>query len=1107
MKIVLYGGAFTKTLLIMKFLAIFLLVAILQAHARDTRAQGVTLSLKKARLETVFKEIRKQAGYNFVYNNNLVREAKRVDIEVIRAPVEEVLRRCFQDQPFTYNIIEKTIIIKSGFPAGLPSTPEVNDPAVARPVTGTVTNERGEPLAGVTILIKGTSNGVQTREDGSYSIEAPEGAVLRFSFVGYTSVEVPVGNKTIVNIRLVPRENNLNDVVITTGIRASNQRSLSIKRNSPEFVDAITAEDAGKFPDRNVAEALQRVAGVAIQRTRGEGDFVSIRGLGPEFVAGTINGRTIVSATESFNSTLSGGVESTAGRATNFDVLPSEIIESIQVYKTSSAENVEGGIGGLVNINTAKPLTMGRKYVLNARGVHSPFAGNTSPSVSGLGSWANRDKTFGALLSVSWSDRKIREDAVNSFGYAQTPFFGAGNINFFDTNGDGKGDVKDVLFPFSTNLESFREERKRLTFNGTLQWALSKNTELRLDASQSTRKLSYVSTQVILSSFPLNTSGLTVNPDGSLNFPSLVVDKSNTASGFTINSFDNITSITDFQKANDNILDGGLKLTHKAEDWLFSLDGSLSTAKADFGFERGSFLSADPATTQPYLPNLSVAIRKDAVVISPNLHGFNISDPNNLRTRNFDIRFKTNKDREYAFRGDVERKIHHSFLSAFKAGLRYSGRLRKTTQSQFFGQLPFKITPTDTSLVTLNVGASGVRTMRGVGDFFHGDYPVDYSQFLFPVDVREWRNLHEQAGGQFPVAMDPNNTYSVRENTMAGYVQLDLDGKLGEVPVTGNLGIRVVNTDVEVTGAAQELKIIPVGTVSYGQFTGSPLPYKQTSSYVKFLPSVNLRFKASEDVYARLAYSRSITRPQFNDLGGVDINFTQNLVNKAGNAALKPYQSDNFDVGIEWYTSRTGVLSTNFFYKRLSSFVTDITRTNYSFLGNNWVSFLTRENQGKGNIFGAEIGYQQPLTFLPRPLNGLGIISNFTFSNGEQFLNNGSPIAFPGVSRFSFNSALYFDNGGKFQARLAYTYRDKFLLLANDVFAQQVYVSAYGQVDGSASYKIIKNINFVAEVINLTGEKNKLFSTNTAYPAFGGNRPVAAAYVGPRFGLGVTASF
>src|SRR4051812_39147390 len=155
-----------------------------------------------------------------------------------------------------------------------------------------------------------------------------------------------------------PSTDPLEEVVVT-GIRASLAGALDTKREAAGFVDAINAEDVGKLPDQNVAEALQRVAGVAIQRSRGEGDFVSIRGLGPNFVRGTINNRSLVSSTESRDATRSGGFESSTGRETNFDLLPAEMIASIDVIKSASASQVEGGIGGVVGIKTQRPLALG----------------------------------------------------------------------------------------------------------------------------------------------------------------------------------------------------------------------------------------------------------------------------------------------------------------------------------------------------------------------------------------------------------------------------------------------------------------------------------------------------------------------------------------------------------------------------------------------------------------------------------------------------------------------------------------------------------------------------------------------------------------------------
>jgi TonB-dependent receptor len=148
--------------------------------------------------------------------------------------------------------------------------------------------------------------------------------------------------------------------VVVTGIRQSLEAAIDIKRNADSFVDAISAEDVGKLPDANLAEVMQRVPGVSIQRTRGEGDFISIRGLGPNFVRGEIDGRTLVSATESSDWVRNGGVFASTGRSTNFDVLPAEIVQKLEVIKSPTASMVEGGIGGVVNILTQEPLCQRR---------------------------------------------------------------------------------------------------------------------------------------------------------------------------------------------------------------------------------------------------------------------------------------------------------------------------------------------------------------------------------------------------------------------------------------------------------------------------------------------------------------------------------------------------------------------------------------------------------------------------------------------------------------------------------------------------------------------------------------------------------------------------
>ncbi|MDE2436094.1 MAG: TonB-dependent receptor [Sphingomonadales bacterium] len=282
--------------------------------------------------------------------------------------------------------------------------------------------------------------------------------------------------------------------------------------------------------------------------------------------------------------------------------------------------------------------------------------------------------------------------------------------------------------------------------------------------------------------------------------------------------------------------------------------------------------------------------------------------------------------------------------------------------------------------------------------------------------------------------------------------------------------------------------------------------YPSHSSYTNILPSANLKLEITKDVIARAAFSKTISRPIFSDLGGLDFNATQLLINRHGNPDLKPFTSTNFDFGFEWYFNRTGILSSNFFYKKLANFIIPVTTPNVHLFGVDFLSDTQPQNQSGGEIKGVEITYQQPWSFLPSPLDGFGSQLNFTFSDGELNLKNGTPVAFPGISKFSFNGALYYEKG-PISIRAAYTKRSKFLLLPDGTFGQNVWHAPYQQLDLTASVKVRHGVEVFGEVLNLTNQTDLIFSSNKADPAFDMSRPQSRSMVGRRFGFGVRASF
>lgn len=931
------------------------------------------------------------------------------------------------------------------------------------------------------------------------------------------------------------------DEIVVSGIRKSLSDAIDAKRASDSIVDAISAEDVGKLPDRNIAEALQRVPGVAIQRNRGEGDFVSIRGLGPEFVRGSVNGRTIVSATETFNSTLNGGSGSSTGRETNFDVLPSEVIQLMEVSKTASANQIEGGIGGTVNIKTARPLDMNSHVTVSARGTYSDLAKATSPSIAGVASWRNDAHTFGLVGSVSYSKREIRQDVAESFGYIVDLF---GEPNFFDSTLSGVGNYRNVSFPFSSNMSSFVENRERLTFSGTAQWSPDDSTNLSIDAIYSERKVNSTEHQLIMETIPgffdfINNprTGTTpsavgdpnapsygvINPDGSIQFAGLQVNGTNTAVRFP--SIADFIPLTDLQTGKDTLFNIGGNFSKEWDGWKAEADVSYSKASGRNGFVRSVSLLAQPMTNPNGAANfLAVPVMVDttsgSIVATPNptigiiqttnytvvpLPGMStLSNPNYYLLRNYDNTMRLNDDKEFSASASLSHDLDGSLLKSIEFGARFASRTKNIQDFIKRG------TPGG---VRLNFASFNIPTVAGPNDFFGGSFPFDLSQVIFPADPLGNLQKSLATAGLAANAFDPRanavGTFKVDEKTLAGYAMARIDTKLGELPLTGNVGVRVVNTSSDITSYGEAFTIVfngPPGSPGTPVFSGNVLTYPAHSSYTNVLPSANFKLGVADDVFVRAAYSKTISRPVFSDLGGLDFNATQLIVNKRGNPNLKPFASQNFDLGFEWYFGKTGILSSNFFYKKLDDFITSTTTTNVSLYGVNWTSVTQPENQSGGTIKGVEITYQQPFTFLPSPLDGFGSQLNFTFSDGELNLRNGTPVSFPGISKSSFNGALYYEKG-PISLRLAYTKRSKYLMMPDAQWGQQLWHAPYQQLDLSATFKVVNGIEVFGDITNLTNETDMYFSTDQAHPAFDMSRPLSRSMVGRRFGFGARASF
>lgn len=908
-------------------------------------------------------------------------------------------------------------------------------------------------------------------------------AILRG--IAYSTLSVSVASQAFAEESTKVNEDENLEVIEVTGVWSSLEKSLSVKQDSTGFVDAISAAGVGKLPDSNVAEALQRVTGVAIQRSRGEGDFVSIRGLGPEFVRGTINGRSIVSGTETFDSTLSGGTASSTGRATNFDILPSEIISTLEVVKSASAKHVEGGIGGIVDVKTARPLEIGNKAVVSLAANHRDFSEKTDPNGAALLSWANDKEDFGLLGSVSYSKRSIREDFSRSFGWL--PW------GTYDTDSNGLSDRKDIIVPLSNNLDSYKEERERLTFNGTAQWVIDDSSELTFDIIYSKKDTEHDEQSAILVSLP---NGYPQNPDNSFDVP---------ASEFVGNTLPHIISnlppevVSDSQVAKDDLLSLGLNYRKEIGAWTLSSDFSYSDAGGELAFDRAVIVGDGKGDNGKYLFDYVASNNGIAVDYKGDA---SLSNPANYFIRNGRVTRTKNDDSELAFSFDVSREIDSDFVSSIEMGARYRTREKEVNRRDFDGSLGANLRLSD---------VPGANTFtRGHDNFLNGGKSGDfnYSDILF-ADVDSTLKYAASKGTDISPKFDPLGSYNIEEDTIAAYVQLNLDGEIGNVPFIGDFGFRVVHTQQDISGFTRPFSIDGTqtpGKLIFTSETNEAISFDD--SYVNVLPSLNLRFELDDDLFLRVAASKSLTRPTFQALSpSLKINPSATIdqnndgiaaTANSGNSSLKPYESTNFDLGVEWYFGKASAIYGSVYYKEIEDFIATVTNQNVTIGSVVFDSVSQPDNQGVAQLVGLELGYQQSFE------SGFGYLVNASFTDNSAEFTDGGDIPFPGVSELSYNLAGYYENG-PLNARIAYSYRSDFLLLASDVFTNQVFVEDYAQLDASASYDVSDSMTIFFQAVNLTDENTEAFTSNKSKSL--SRQFLSEGHVGRTFTLGVRASF
>ena len=834
---------------------------------------------------------------------------------------------------------------------------------------------------------------------------------------------------------LAQQESAAIEEIVVTGIRRSITDAIAAKRNSDRISDGISAEDIGRLPDENVAEALQRVNGVQVQRRNGEGGGVAVRGLTANRLE--LNGFTVVDPT---------------GRVTGPDegifpvlqFIPSSLLSGVQVAKSSSAEQIEGSLGGTINLAILSPFDARQGINYSVEGAWDDRTRDFDPRVSATWATVTDDERWGVLLSLSHTGRSVGEELFLS----RTGWSGQ------DTNGDGVPDMN--VAPGDLRFQTLEEDRDRNGFLGSLQMRPDDDSEFYLTAFLASydlaRDRSWFSSGGSGGNDPAGYTNPTLSPAGSI-----------LSGGFISQIQGNGETLTNESTTSSIVLGGSRVLG----DWDFSGSVSVGSAKQE---DRQDFAR---------VRHNGVAFHRDfsgSVPRNEVTDGFDVTNPDAYDSGSGLIGFSNAIDyenEESAARFDASYALGGGFLTAIDAGLRWSDQESSRSQLRAgdnnggsvwivstVGGLNGNVDPALFRVVPLDDVFGG--SVSNIPSYLaaHPGGLGSTSALLGFVNANPHSSASRSNQGIF--VMQPDGSYGTAETIVSAYVRADFGGE----GWGGNLGVRYVRTDQD-----SDFNVIStpggVRTVT---------PQTLSRSYDDVLPSVNLRFDLTDDIVLRLGASQTMSRPNTGALnGGIALDEAAGTAS-GGNPELDPARADSLDLSLEWYASETSLLSVGLFWKDVSGFlesktvvreVPGATNTNPASAnhGTNLFLVTTSAATEKSSISGIELSYQNVLD------NGLGIMANYTYIDSDGL----GDLPLTGLSENSYNFVGFYENE-RISVRLAYNYRGDFLMNPSFV-GTPMFEKGRAQLDASVQYRINDMFRLSLDAINLNDERVYQYAT------------------------------
>lgn len=890
------------------------------------------------------------------------------------------------------------------------------------------------------------------------------------------------------------------DAVVITGIRASIQKSIDTKRNADSNVEVVSAEDVGKMPDKNIADALSRVSGVNVQyggaNAMDEAERVSIRGTAPNLNLITVNGHALSSGDWHVGDQQA--ANSVSSRSVGFGLLPSQLIGQSIVYKTQRADLTEGGLAGSVDVILRKPLDFSKQLnaELSLGAVYADLPGKTDPQASGILAWKNDAKTFGVMLQAFKEDRTLRRDGMETLGYT-------GGLTAAQVG--GQSNLIGLRMPNTLNATLFEGERKRDGGYGALQFKPNADLDVTLSAFKSQMTaVNYNSSAYTIAANLLAGGWQIKNPvvSGDTLVGGQLIRPANAPATQQVVGMQFEHFLRDGASADSNFKD--LDVKYRFND---QLKGRLRVGSTDGA---GTTLSQPSIYTVLINPNMQWNVTPgrpaDWQMLDANGKPIALGDINNWKLLGGAGASVYAKDKEDYLHLDGDYEVGAAWLSTLKFGVRTSKHDRTVDNiaARYYVQDDANGNPitTPASYGTVITGGTLLPFPIPVPGAL---YPSNYANALdanYPRDAFRFDIAQLQAFANKYLYWDPVKsknwaaTYGLQEQNKAAYVM----GEFENGKVSGNAGLRYVQTQVDTvayqlltngTAAGQCVPMQPcsVPGAIVGSRMGTYVPQTTSITHNALLPSLNLRWDLDKSLVGRFAVSRSMGRPNYNEMAAAISLDNIRGTGTTGNPYLKPILSNNLDASLAWYFAPRAYVSGGLFAANLQNYVKPRTST-LSFIDTStglWRDYLVSTRDGiDANLKGFEMATEVPIGA------GFGVGGNLTYVHSRDA--DGQPMM--GASKVTYNLVGFYEND-KFSARLGWNHRDDYAynIVGNGsgvpttdaagnitVYNGLHYWAGYGALSLSLGYKLTKDISISLDGNNLNNPVRHTYQLNENAP-------------------------